>query len=40
MKIGLLEKKVESADGECAKQVEAEREEVERFKDALDDQEM
>lgn len=39
MKIGLLEKKVESADAECTKKVEAERKEVERFKEAFDEQE-
>ncbi len=40
VKIGLLDKKVESADADCAKKVEAEREEVLRFRAALDDQEM
>ena len=40
VKIGLLEKKVESADAECAKMVQAERDEVERFKNAFDLQEM
>ena len=39
VKIGLLEKKVESADAECTKKVEAERKEVERFKEAFDEQE-
>ena len=39
MKIGLLEKKVESADMECAKKVEGEREEVQRFRQAIDEQE-
>lgn len=40
VKIGLLDKKIETADAECAKKVEVEREEVERFRAALDDQEM
>ena len=39
MKIGLLEKKVESADADCAKKVEAEQEEVQRFRNAMDEQE-
>lgn len=39
MKIGLLDKKVEQADSECAKKVEVEREEVQRFKAAMDEQE-
>lgn len=39
VKIGLLEKKVESADAECVKKVQAEREEVEKFKAAFDEQE-
>lgn len=39
VKIGLLEKKVESADAECEKKVKAEREEVQRFRQAMDEQE-
>lgn len=39
MKIGLLEKKVESADAECARQVGKEREETQRIKDIMEDQE-
>ena len=39
VKIGLLEKKVDTADSECAKKVAVEREEVQRFKDAMDEQE-
>lgn len=39
MKIGLLEKKVESADAECARQVAKEKEETERIKDIMEEQE-
>ena len=39
MKIGLLEKKVESADAETARQVSKEREESERIRDVMEEQE-
>ncbi len=39
MKIGLLEKKVESADGECDKKVGVEREEQDRLRRVMDEQE-
>ena len=39
MKIGLLEKKVESADTDCDKKVAVEREEQQRLKDIMDEQE-
>ena len=39
VKIGLLEKKVESADAETARQVSKEREETERIKDIMEEQE-
>lgn len=39
MKIGLLEKKVEMADGECDKKVCVEREEQDRLRTVMDEQE-
>ena len=39
MKIGMLEKKVESADAETARQVAREREETERIRDIMEEQE-
>ncbi len=39
IKIGLLEKKVESIDSEIARQVAVERKETERMKEAKDNQE-
>ena len=39
VKVGLLEKKVESADVECEKKVAVEREEQQRLKDVMDEQE-
>ena len=39
MKIGLLEKKVESTDTEIGKRVSIEREEVQRIKENMDEQE-
>ena len=39
MKIGLLEKKVESIDSEIARQVEVEKEETGKMKGALEKQE-
>ena len=39
VKIGLLEKKVESADAETARQVAKEREETERIRDIMEEQE-
>ena len=39
VKIGLLEKKVDSADTECDKKVAVEREEMQRFRQAMDEQE-
>ncbi len=40
MKISLLEKKVDSADSVITTRVEAEREETEKIKQALENQEM
>ena len=39
MKIGLLEKKVESIDSEIARQVAVEKEETARMKQAMENQE-
>lgn len=39
VKIGLLDKKVESADAECARQVAKEKEETQRIKDIMEEQE-
>lgn len=39
MKVGLLEKKVESTDTEISKRVKVEREEVQRLKETMDEQE-
>lgn len=39
VKIGLLEKKVESADVECEKKVAIEKEELQRVRDIMDEQE-
>lgn len=39
VKIGMLEKKVESADAETARQVAREREETERIRDIMEEQE-
>ena len=39
MKVGLLDKKVESADTECAKKVGVEREEQDRLRRVMDEQE-
>ena len=39
VKVGLLEKKVESADAECARQVAKEKEETERIKNIMEEQE-